>query len=108
VRRTRPVHFPAGAAPVELRGRVERHHQVDFAIRMHVTGTHAVHVDHVDTESMRRRARLDDSSVPDTAGLAVAHPARGDGVAAGVGHASKRIAVGRVAPIEIVLERLVE
>src|SRR6266511_5324865 len=108
VRAAGTVDDPSCAMAVERRTGVERHDEVDLAgLMTMVTAGDVVHVDDVDREAVRRRAGLDDASVLDAGVFAIAHPSAGDRIAARGENRSIRVAFGREAPVQRLLQRRV-
>src|SRR5436190_11480986 len=79
----RRIDDPTRAVAVELRVAGERHHHVDFAVRVCVVRTDDIfHLHDVDRKAVSPGSGLHDSSKPNAAGYATAHPPRGDPVSA--------------------------
>ena len=88
---------------------VQRHDQVDLAVRVGVVRAGDVlHVDHVDREAVQRVFGLEDAAVSDAAAFALAQPAFGHAADAGLAQLLEAGAARAVRGVEPLVERGVE
>src|SRR5439155_316176 len=91
------VDEPSRTASIEFRRTLERHDHVDLALGMAMVGTCEVfHLDHVDTEAVRRFTRLDDATVLYPSAFAIAHPSRCNARATRIDHRSNMSYISQV------------